>query len=60
MARLYDVPGTGEPSDVSFDGIRYELTHDDWRSQFAREHDGHWSRLRQAASRVSKAVKLRT
>jgi len=57
MAKLYNSPGTGEPSDLSFDDIHYELTNDDWQSQDARQQGGGWSRLREAASRVGRAVK---
>lgn len=57
MAKLYNVPGTGEPSDLSFDDIHYELTNDDWESQAARKQDRSWNLVREAASRVSRAVR---
>ena len=57
MARFYDVSGTGEPSDVSFDDMHYELTNDDWQSQDVRQQGRSWHRVREAASKVSKAVR---
>lgn len=57
MAKLFNIPGTGDPSDLSFDDIHYELTNDDWQSQGARQKEGSWNRLRKAASRVSRAIK---
>lgn len=57
MAKFYGVPGTGEPSDVSFDDMRYELTNDDWQSQEARQQGRRWQMVRDAASKVGRAVK---
>lgn len=57
MAKFYNMPGSGEPSDLSFDDIHYELTNDDWESQAARSEGHRWQRMRDAASRVSRAVR---
>lgn len=57
MAKLYNMPGSGEPSDLSFDDMRYELTNDDWESQAARQEGHRWQRMRNAASRVGRAVR---
>lgn len=57
MAKSYDMPSSGEPSDLSFDDMRFELTNDDWESRAARLEGRRWNRVRNAASRVSRAVR---